>query len=98
MKWWKIIAVAAFSVIGVALITATALAYMSRPAINSPYGTYNPYSYGSYGSVQGSRGGMMGGMMGGSGYSPYGGYQAYPQQTPHGQQYGGYGGCPMRNH
>ena len=92
MKPWKIIAVAAFAVIGVALITTTAFAYMSRPATNNPYG--------SYGSAQGSRGGMMGGMMG-SGYSPYGGYQAYPQPTPNEQQNGpwtgGYSGCPMRS-
>ncbi len=42
MKPWKIIAVAAFAVIIVALITTTAFAYMSRPATNNPYGTYNP--------------------------------------------------------
>jgi len=100
MKAWKIVAVATFAVIGVALVTATAFAYMSRPAANDPYGNYNPYGYGSYGSPQGMRGGMRGGMMG-NGYSPYGGYQTYPQQAPYGQQYGpwtdGYSGCPMRN-
>jgi hypothetical protein len=104
MKPWKIIAVAAFAIIAIALTTTTAFAYIGKQATNSPYGTYNPYGYGSYGSPQGPRGGMMrrsmGGMMG-SGYSPYGGYQANPQQTPYGQQYGpwtsGYDGCPMRN-
>ncbi len=88
MKTWKIIAVAAFAVIAVALVTATAFAYMGGQA------TYNPYA--PYGPTQGPRGDMMG-----SGHSPYGGYQAYPQQTPYGQQYGpwtgGYGGCPIRN-
>jgi len=100
MKPWKIIAVAAFAVIIVALITTTAFAYMNRPATNNQYGTYNPYGYGSYGSAQEPRGGMMGEIMG-SRYSPYGGYQAYPQSTPNGQQNGpwtgGYGGCPMRS-
>lgn len=87
MKPWKIIAVAAFAVIGVALVTAAASAYMGGQT------AYNPYA--PYGPGQGMRGGMMG-----NGYSPNGGYQAYPQQTPYGQQYGpwtsGHGGCPMR--
>ncbi len=93
MQTWKIIALAAVALVGVVLLTTSVFASMTRPAAN-PYGTYN--SYGSYGSPQGMRGGMMGGRMG-NGYSPYGGYSAYPQQTPYGQQYGGYSGCPMRN-
>ena len=95
MNAWKIIAVSAVAVISVALIASYAFAMGGQSSFN-PNGTY-----GSYSSTQGPAGGTIGGGMGGmmgNGYPSNGGYQAYPQQTPYGQEYrqwsGGHGCCP----
>src|SRR3989304_5752633 len=64
MKTWKIITVAGFALIEVALLTASAFAYMGGRGFYSPYGTNTGVNtaYGGYGGMMG------GGMMGGYGY------------------------------
>ena len=64
MKAWKIVTIVALSLIAVALVTASAFAYMDGQGFYSPYGTY-------------ANGGIMGGAMH-SGYSY--GYPQYPTQ------------------
>jgi len=87
MKAWKIIAVAAFAFIAVALITTSALAYTAAGQGMSGF-------YGSNGTAQGPKGGMMGGLMkcGNSQYGNYTSSSGYPQQ--YSSCPGGYG---MRN-
>src|SRR3989304_3369682 len=89
MKTWKIITVAGFALIAVALLTASAFAYRGGRGFFSPYGTNT--GTGPYGTYPG---GMMGGgMMGGYGY----GYGTTTPPTYSGQ----YGrGChgPNRQH
>jgi hypothetical protein len=85
MKAWKIIAVIAFALIAVALITTSALAYY-------PSGHGISGSFGSNGAAQGSNGGMMRGPMRGPmgwGYSQYSNYTASSGSWT--------GGCGMRN-
>ncbi len=87
MKTWKIITIVGVALVAIALVTASAVAFMGGRGIYTPYSaqTGTPYGttpgainpYGGFGGMMG-RGGMMGG-----GY--YGGY---------GSTTGGYGmGC-----
>ncbi|MBM4400595.1 MAG: hypothetical protein FJ045_01450 [Crenarchaeota archaeon] len=75
MKTWKLTIAIGLAVIGVALITASAFAYMGTAGVNSPYGTYANGAYGTY--PNGVVGGHMGGMMGGYQY----GYPAQPNSA-----------------
>ena len=89
MKTWKIITVSGFALIAVALLTASAFAYMGGQGIYTPYGT-NTGTTGPYGTYpNGMMGGghMSGGMMGGYGY----GYGTTTPPTSSGQY--GMGGC-----
>ncbi len=76
MKVWRIIVVAAFAVISVALITSYPFAAMGGQSTYNSDRTYNPY--GSYAPAQATGGNMwqgpMRGMMG-SGLQSYGEYQ-----------------------
>ena len=90
MKTWKIVTVAGFALIAVALVTASAFAYMGGNGFYTPYGTNTGVTspYGGYGGF----GGMMGGgMMGGYGY-PQTGTQPYQTTSTYPSQYG-WGGC-----
>jgi len=90
MKTWKIIMIAGVALVAVALVTATAFAYMGGRGFYSPYGTNSGTNvYSTY------PGGMMGGgMMGGYGYGYAPGYGTTTPPTNSGQ----YGwGCPGRN-
>jgi hypothetical protein len=66
MQTWKIITIIGVVIVAVALITASAFAFMGARGIYTPYGTTTgtTTSYGSFGR-------MMGGMMNGyfNGYS-----------------------------
>jgi hypothetical protein len=101
MKAWKILTAVTLAIVAVALIAASAYAYMGR--IAAPYGTYagTTGAYGTYYS-----GGMMGGrgMMGGYGYYTVPPTGSNPQTTtptqpgtpatttpPYTYQYGGLG-------
>jgi hypothetical protein len=70
MQTWKIITILGVAIVAVALITASAFAFMGARGIYTPYaattGTANPY---------GTFGGMMGGMM--NGYA-----NGYPTTAP----------------
>ena len=90
MKTWKIITVTGVALIAVALLTASAVAYMGGRGLYSPYGTnIGTGSYGTYpGGMMG--GGPRGGMMGRFGN----GYETTSPRTTSGQ----YGwGCRGRN-
>jgi hypothetical protein len=69
MKTWKILLVAGLAILAVALVTASAYAYVVQQ-IRTQYGTYSGAAtpYGGY------IGGMMQGGTMGNGYSPYNGY------------------------
>jgi len=79
MKTWKIIISAGFTLIAVALVTASAFAYMGNRGIYAPYGTNTGVTgqYGTYGTFPS---GMMGGGMMGGGYYGYG--NGYATTTP----------------
>ncbi len=82
MKPWKIITVAFFAVVAVALVTGTALAYMGTQA------TYRPYSPNGFTEAR------NGGMRCGAGWGPYSSYNGYKNSTVYPQQYGQHmGGC-----
>jgi hypothetical protein len=82
MKTWKIITVVGCTLVAVALLTASAFAYMGGQGYYSPYATNT--ATGSYGAYSG---GMMGGgMMSGYGYPQTGTQTTYPSQN-------GMGGC-----
>ena len=92
MKTWKIIIVSGFALIAVALVTASAFAYMGGQRSYAPYGTNIGITtpYGTYANGMMGGGRMGGGMMGGYGY----GYGTTTPPTYNGQ----YGpGCPGMN-
>lgn len=95
MKAWKLVVAIGLAVIGVALITASAFAYLGTPGVNNPYETYANGAYGTYPNR--IAGGHMGGMRGGYQY----GYPAQPNSvTPTAPAYSyryGPGGCHGRN-
>src|SRR3989337_981397 len=70
MKTWKIIIVSGFALIAVALVTASAFAYMGGRGFYTPYGTNTGTTtpYGTYSNGMMGGGHMGGGMMGGYGY------------------------------
>jgi len=86
MKAWKLVAVAAFAFVAVALIATSALAYTAA-------GQGMNGSYGSNGAAQVSKGGMMSGRMG----CKYSQYDNYTSSGGYPQQYGCTGSCGMRN-
>jgi hypothetical protein len=90
MKTWKIITIAGFTLIAVALLTVSAFAYRGGQGFYNPYGTNT--GTGVYGTYSGGMmgGGGMGGMMGGGWYS--GNPQYGAQQTTPTNPYG-MGGC-----
>jgi hypothetical protein len=90
MKTWKIITVAGFALVAVALVTASAFAYMGGRGLSNTYGTNTGVTspYGVYGGMMG------GGMMGGYGY-PQTGTQPYQATPTYPSQYGS-GGCRGR--
>src|SRR3990170_4921322 len=85
MKTWKIITVVGCTLVAVALLTASAFAYMGGRGFYSPYGTN---------TATGAYGAYPGGMMGGGWYS---GNSQYGTTTPPASsgQYG-WGGCRGR--
>src|SRR5512137_1284818 len=87
MKTWKIITAVGVALVAIALVTASALAFMGGRGIYTPYGIPTGTQYGTNSgaiNAYGGFGGMMGGGMMGRGYT-YG----------YGTTTGGYGaGCP----
>src|SRR5512136_515462 len=86
MKTWKIITIVGVALVSIALVTASAVAFMGGRGIYTPYGVQTGTPYGANSgaiSSYGGFGGMMGGGMMGGGYS-----------TGYGTTTGGYGmGC-----
>ena len=89
MKTWKIITIAGFAIIAVALVTASAFAYMGGRGFYTPYGTNTATTapYGTYPNGMMGGGHMGGGMMGGYGY----GYGTTTPPASSGRY--GMGGC-----
>ena len=95
MKTWKIVTVTGFALIAVAMVTASAFAYMGGRGFTAPYGT-NTGTTGQYGTYGTYSGGMMGGGMGGM---MGGGYNGYGYGTTAPPAYAGQNGwgCPEGN-
>ena len=94
MKTWKIIAVAGFALVAVALLIASAFAYMGGRGIYTLHGTNT--ATGSYGAYPNGMmgGGRMGGMMGGYGTTS----PTYSGQYGQGcRGWNGYVGSPNTN-
>ena len=91
MKTWKIITLVGVALVAIALVTASAVAFMGGRGIYTPYGTQAGTPYGTNSGAINAYGGF-GGMMGGGGMMGRGYTSGYGATT------GGYGmGCRGSN-
>lgn len=87
MKTWKIITIVGVAFVAIALVTASAVAFMGNRGIYTPYGTTTGTPFGTNSGANNAYGGF-GGMMGGGGMMGRGYMYGYGTTT------GGYGvGC-----